>query len=255
VSGPASERREDLARFYAEGYDAAGADARRLGAWRALGARAKADHVMALCAEAGLRPASVVEVGCGDGALLAELRARGFAPGLWGYELSPTAVEIARGRGLAVEAFDGEHLPEPDGRFELGILSHVLEHVPDPAALLAETARVAGAVVVEVPLEANLSAGRAAKRGGAAEIGHLHRLSRGAVRAIVERAGLAVAAELSDPLTREAHAFFAATAAQRGRAAVKSAVRRGVHAVSPPAAERLFTVHYACLARRPGRVP
>jgi SAM-dependent methyltransferase len=248
VSGPASERREDLARFYAEGYDAHGADAERLGAWRALGARAKADHVAALCARAGLRPASVVEVGCGDGALLAELRARGFAPALVGFELSPTAVELARARGLDVEEFDGARLPGPDGRFELGILSHVLEHVPEPASLLAETARVARGVMVEVPLEANLSAGRAVKRGAAAEIGHLHRLNRGAVREIVARAGLTVAAELSDPLTREAHAFFATTPALRARAAVKSAVRRGLHRAAPRAAERLYTVHYACLA-------
>jgi SAM-dependent methyltransferase len=249
VSGPASESPEDLARFYAEGYGGAGADAERLGAWRALGARAKADHVIALCAHAGLRPRSALEVGCGDGALLAELRERALAPELAGYELSPTAVELARARGLAVRVFDGGRLPEPDARFDLGILSHVLEHVAEPERLLAETARVAGAVVVEVPLEANLSAGRAGKRGGAAEIGHLHRLSRGAVREIVARAGLTVVAELADPLSREAHAFFAATPAQRARAAIKSAVRRGLHRAAPRAAERLFTVHYACLAR------
>jgi SAM-dependent methyltransferase len=193
----------------------------------------------------------VVEIGCGDGALLAELRARDFAPERAGYELSPTAVELARARGLAVEAFDGERLPAPADRFDLAILSHVLEHVPEPVALLAEAARVAPAVVVEVPLEANLSAGRAAKRGGAVAIGHLHRLSRSAVRDLAARAGLEVAAELSDPLTREAHAFFAATPSRRARAAAKSVVRRGLHRAAPRAAERLFTVHYACLARRP----
>ena len=80
MSGPAGESPQDLARFYAEGYAGAGADAERLGAWRALGARAKADHVTALCARAGLRPRSALEVGCGDGALLAELRERALAP-------------------------------------------------------------------------------------------------------------------------------------------------------------------------------
>ena len=249
MSGPAGQSPEDLARFYAEGYAGAGADAERLGAWRALGARAKADHVTALCARAGLRPRSALEVGCGDGALLAELRERALAPELAGYELSPTAAELARARGLAVRVFDGARLPEPDRRFDLAILSHVLEHVTEPERLLAETARVAGAVVVEVPLEANASARRGAKRAGAAEIGHLQRFDRAAVRALVAAAGLRMAAEMADPLTREAHAFFATTGAGRARAAVKSAVRRGLHRAAPGAAERLFTVHYACLAR------
>src|SRR5213075_2506045 len=108
----------------------------------------------------------VLEVGCGDGALLAELADRGFAPTLAGFEISERAAEIARGRGLDVEVFDGSHLPAGDASYDLGILSHVLEHVRDPGELLRETARVCRAVVVEVPLEANLSARRSGKREG-----------------------------------------------------------------------------------------
>ena len=245
---------EELARFYVEGYARPRADADRLGAWRALGARAKADHVSELCRRGGVRPRSVVEVGCGDGALLAELAARGFAPELAGFELSEPAVELARARGIPgaarIEAFDGSRLPAAEATWGLGILSHVLEHVPDPAALLAETARVSRAVVVEVPLEANLSARRAAKRRGAEEIGHLHSFDRAAVRAIADRAGLAVTRELSDPLPRAAHAFFADTAAARARANAKAFLRLAAFGASPRAAERLFTVHYACLCER-----
>ncbi len=66
----------------------------------------------------------------------------------------------------------------PTAQYGLGILSHVLEHVPDPPALLAEAARACGAVVMEVPLESNLSARRASKREHAEEVGHLQRLDR-----------------------------------------------------------------------------
>ena len=130
------------------------------------------------------------------------------------------------------------------------MLSHVLEHVEDPAPLLREAARVAPAVLVEVPLEANRSAGRPAKRAEAARIGHIQFLDRAAVHALVAAAGLAVAAELSDPLPYAHHAFFAASRPARARAALKAGVRRALWGVSPRAAERLFTVHYACLARR-----
>jgi ubiquinone/menaquinone biosynthesis C-methylase UbiE len=246
--------RENPARFYDESYRRASAEGDLHARWRQLSARGKADHAIELCARAGLRPARIAEIGCGDGALLAELGARGLAGELHGFEVSEEAARIARGRGTpglaAVTVYDGERLPAADGSFDVAILSHVLEHVTEPAALLREAARVARAVVLEVPLEANLSASRAAKREGAAEIGHLQALDRPAVRSLVESAGMSVRAELLDPLPLEVHTFFAPAGAPRARATAKAAVRRGLFTLSPGLAERAFTLHYACLAVR-----
>jgi SAM-dependent methyltransferase len=205
--------------------------------------------VLALCSRTGLSPTGILEIGCGDGALLCELRARRFGGRLEGLEITEAAVEIAGGRAEIdrVRLYDGARLPAQDGEYDLGILSHVLEHVPDPPALLAEAARACGAVVMEVPLEANLSARRAAKREHAQEVGHLQRLSRADARAIVARAGLRVAAELEDPLPRSVQMFFATTALTRARGSTKWALRAGLHRLAPGLARRLFTVHYACL--------
>jgi SAM-dependent methyltransferase len=240
----------DTRAFYEAGYTVAdAAEAQRLGRWRALGARSKAAHARALCAGAGLRPATLVEIGCGDGALLAELRC--LAPVRDGFELSSSAAELARrhvpdARRIAV--YDGVRVPAADDAYELAVLSHVLEHVPDPAPVLAEAARVASWVLVEVPLEANRSAARPAKRAQAARIGHLHAFDRAGVHALIAGAGLEVQGDLTDPLPYAHHAFFGA----RRRAAVKWAVRAGAHRLAPRAAERLFTVHYAALALRRG---
>jgi len=239
-----------LVRFYDDAYAGGDrADAMRYSRWRALGALGKADHVLALCAAAGIRPASTLEIGCGDGALLCELARRRFGGRLEGLEIAEAAVAIARARKeiAAVALYDGAHVPAPEGAYELGILAHVLEHVPDPAALLAEAARVCGAVVMEVPLEANLSARRATKRAHAQEVGHLQRLDRAGAREIVAGAGLRVAGELEDPLPLPVHLFFATSALARGRARVKWALRTGLHRLAPGLARRLFTVHYACL--------
>jgi SAM-dependent methyltransferase len=235
--------------FYEDSYARAGEQALLYSRWRALGARGKADHVTALCARAGVLPASTLEVGCGDGALLCELRKRGFGGSLHGVEISNTAVELARGREQidTVEIYDGERLAAADGAYELGIVSHVLEHVADPVALLAEAGRACRVVVVEVPLEDNLSARRASKRESAEEVGHLQRLSRTATRALVERAGLAVVGEIEDPLPLAVHRFFARTRAQALTATTKWGTRCVVHRLARPLARRLFTVHYACL--------
>ena len=61
-----AELRED----YEQRYDPGGADTDRYGEWRALCANGKADHVAQLARALPRPPATVLEVGCGDGGLL-----------------------------------------------------------------------------------------------------------------------------------------------------------------------------------------
>ena len=238
-----------LVEFYDESYARQGADAQLYADWRALGAKGKADHVVRLCGQASIRPSKILDVGCGDGALLSELRRRRFGQILEGVEITEAAVQIARERVEidSVRLYDGAHLEMPDAAFDLGIVSHVLEHVPDPAALLAEVGRACKAVVMEVPLEANISARRESKREHAEEVGHLQRLERDSAREIVSGAGMRVAGELEDALPLAAQRFFARTPAQKATATVKWGARTSLHLLAPPFARRLFTVHYACL--------
>jgi SAM-dependent methyltransferase len=243
------EDSDSLIDFYEEAYSGSGAEGARYADWRTLSAAAKAEHVIELCGRGGVDPRSTLDVGCGDGALMEELHVRGFGGRLVGMEISQAALRIAGARAAVDEvgSFDGRVLSLPDGSFELGVLSHVLEHTPDPPALLAEVARVCRAVVFEVPLEANRSARRPSKRAHAKEIGHLHRLDRSAAREIALQAGLNPAAELADPLGLAVQRFFAETPAGRAKATAKWAFRAGAHRTAPALAERLFTVHYACL--------
>ena len=166
-----------------------------------------------------------------------------------GFEISERAVELASGRPEIerVERFDGATLPAADGAYDLGVLSHVLEHVPDPAPLLRETARVARAVVVEVPLEANRSASRPEARAGARGDRPPAPLLAGGRARARRAAGLRVEAELTDPLPWQVHTFWAEGAAARVKGLAKAAVRRSAFKLAPARAERLFTVHYACL--------
>ena len=240
-----------LREFYAPHYTVTDpARGERLGRWRALGAANKAAHVAALYGAAG----PVVEIGCGDGALLAALSSRGIGSRLDGFEISPEAAELARLKDIPrvgrIEAYDGVRIPAEDDAYDLAILSHVVEHIPEPLPVLREAARLAPRVIVEVPLEANRSARRPAVRAEAARIGHVHAFDRDAVRLLCSRAGLTVVSELTDPLSLAHHSFFAADAAARGKAALKTFVRRAAFRASPERAERLFTVHYACLAAR-----
>lgn len=240
---------DELREFYEAGYSAEGERGELYERWRALSARGKVDHALTLLAAPDASGLALLEVGCGDGALLAELRARRPAWRLAGVEIAaaPAGLAAARNPGADVRVYDGATLPHGDGSFDVGLLSHVLEHVPDPVAVLAETARVCRRVVLEVPLEDNLSGRRRSRAALASAAGHLDPLSRAEVGRIIDAAGLRRLRELTDALPREVHRFFARTPAQELRADVRWLARAGLHRVAPRAAGRLVTLHYAVL--------
>lgn len=247
----------DTRDFYERAYLGTGVpeDAARGVRWRELGGVIKADHVDRLLERCPVPPQKVIEIGCGDGAVLQELSRRGIGRIRVGIDISQTAVRIASSRPGVDEAwaFDGEHIKAPDEAYDLAICTHVLEHVVEPLALLREITRIARAVVVEVPLERNLSARRPSARALSRGAGHLQRFSRTAVRRLVTEAGWTVHDELLDPLPVAVHTFGAAGRRARAAAGAKSAVR-SILASAPVIAERLMTLHYAVLVLPPSAV-
>jgi SAM-dependent methyltransferase len=245
-------RPADIPEFYENAY-APIADGERYRRWRELGAVAKADHVVALAHRIGCAaPGVVAEIGCGDGAVLGELGRRGFGTTRVGFEISAAAVRIATERPEIAEVavFDGARLPADDGAYDLAFATHVLEHVHAPAPLLREMMRVARAVVVEVPLERNVSARRPAARAMSEAAGHVQRFDRAAIRRLVTDAGWPVRGEIVDPLGADVHLFGRGSPAARAKGRAKWAVRRAL-AVSPALGTRLVTMHYAVVATPP----
>jgi len=91
-----------------------------------------------------LPPGRVLDVGCGDGALLAALLA--LRPDLTGEGYDVLARPDAR---IAVTPFDGTHLPVAESGADSVLLVDVLHHAEDPVSLLRECARAAPCVVVK----------------------------------------------------------------------------------------------------------
>jgi SAM-dependent methyltransferase len=113
------------------------------------------------------RPSRVLEVGVGEGEVFDRVRERWPGVPYAAIDLpDPDLAADWRQRGLAGAFADIGRLPFPDATFDLVLAIEVLEHVPDPAAALAELARVARRdLVLSVPREpiwrvANLARGK-----------------------------------------------------------------------------------------------
>lgn len=124
-------------------------------AWLSVGAPEKALSVERLTR--GLRIVSVLEVGCGTGAILAELARSHVGYDYAGCEPSQVLFEQARSRKFGVDVdlrcATFEDSGFADRQWDVVVLSHVLEHTMDPAALVARVLLAARYVVIEVPLE------------------------------------------------------------------------------------------------------
>jgi SAM-dependent methyltransferase len=123
-----------------------------------------------------LRGKKVVDVGCGAGDYL-----QFCGPGSVGVDLSPDGLAAARARGLFVLDHDVNKMPLPLAAesFHVVLLSHVLEHVNAPLALLREANRLlypGGRIIIGLPIEDGLySRLRMDYYGG--EEGHLYSFS------------------------------------------------------------------------------
>jgi SAM-dependent methyltransferase len=138
---------------------------------------------------------SLLDVGCGNGTYLATMKELGWHT--VGIETDEHAAEIARNRfGLDVRIGSLADAMFPADSFDAISLSHVIEHVYDPVALLTECCRIlrpGGKLIVLTPNTRSLGHRifRAAWRG-LEPPRHIQLFNRSTLSVAVQRAGLRV---------------------------------------------------------------
>jgi len=100
-------------------------------------------RLLELRAHAGGR---LLDVGCGNGYLLAHMQSLGW--NAEGIDLDPRAIACARAVGLTVRQGSLEQVRHDDASFDVVMFVDVLHHTDDAGALLKEAARVARKALV-----------------------------------------------------------------------------------------------------------
>jgi SAM-dependent methyltransferase len=151
-------------------------------------------------------PRSIVDVGCGEG-VLTERWADRISGRVVGVDLEDPKLRAEWERrtrpNLEFRTGLGDRLPYGDGEFDAATAIEVLEHVPDPQAVLDDMARVASRwLLVSVPREPlwrglNLARGSYLRELGNTP-GHLNHWSKRSFARLLGRYG--EIAELRSPL-------------------------------------------------------
>ncbi len=216
--------------------------------WDSADASWKAGKLYQLLVDHDCQPSSIVEVGCGSGAVLVALR--GYFPqaSLAGFDIAPEAKRFWGGpnaTGIRFELADYLALeaPVPD----LVLVLDVLEHLGNPWEFLARLRQRAKLVAIHFPLD--LSALSVLRETPLLQVrdkvGHLHYFTRGLALSLLQESGFEI--------IEARYTGAALDAPQRSfKTRVAGWVRRLAYAVDRDLGARLFGGETLIVLVRPG---
>jgi SAM-dependent methyltransferase len=128
---------------------------------------------------------SIGEFGCGYGGLLGALREDGAE--VMGYDIDQIAVDFGRTKGL--DLFHADEWLGHTKRFDLIVLSHVVEHIYDLdhfVESVKKRIKPDGIIFIEVP---GIQSPKVKSRKYSAQVGHLHYFDKVTLTMLMERHG------------------------------------------------------------------
>ena len=165
--------------------------------WDSADSSWKADKLAEFLAEHNVNPGSIVEVGCGSGAVLAALRKYFPDTSLSGFDIAPDAKRFWKDESLNGIHFElADYLVQDGPVPDLVLLIDVLELIGNPWEFLAHLRRRSKLIAIHFPLDLSaLSVLRERPLLNVREkVGHLHYFTRGLALSLLEESGYEIVA-------------------------------------------------------------
>jgi SAM-dependent methyltransferase len=159
--------------------------------WHVEDSSWKAAQICRALNENGIAPSTVGEIGCGAGTVLRGLHDAIPDARFVGYDVSPTAIELARRLETDRLVFKCTDLFADDARFDVLLAIDVFEHVEDYLGFLRKLRSHAAVGVFHIPLDISVSAVLRPGRIIATRkrVGHLHYFTKETALATLEYVG------------------------------------------------------------------
>lgn len=216
--------------------------------WRWLVAMDKANNIISLCKNHPHN--SILEIGAGEGSILKWLSELMFGKELYGLEISTSGVETIQKKQIKslieCKLFDGYNISYENNKFDLAILSHVLEHIEYPRKLIYEASRIAKYVFIEVPLEDTMCLSHDfVPNTPPYKFGHINFYTPKTIRILIQTCNLDI---LSQNITNPSRRAYIYQSGNRG--VIKYFVKESLLKLVPRIAINIFTYHSSLFCRK-----
>jgi ubiquinone/menaquinone biosynthesis C-methylase UbiE len=149
--------------------------------WHSEDSPWKAQKILEILNRNRLKPLNIADCGCGSGVILNELSKSKELENSYfkGYDISPQAIEIARGlNNSKIDFFNSDLLTLEEQYFDLLLIIDVFEHVPNYLEFLEKCSRKADYKVYHIPLGIHVSSVlRNILTRDRYDIGHIHQFN------------------------------------------------------------------------------
>lgn len=212
--------------------------------WRRISAIGKVENIISLC---NILPhTTILEIGAGEGSILKRLSDLNFGDNLFAIEISQSGVDTIANKNIPrlteYKLFDGYHIPYEDNKFDIAILSHVIEHVEHPRQLIYEASRIAKYLFVEVPLE---DTSRLPDNYVFDKVGHINFYSMKTIRRLLQTCNLNVLSEVVANSPKNTYTFRVGS-----KGLINYYIKQFFLYFSPRLATNLFCYHGALVCEK-----
>lgn len=226
--------------------------------WLRRGAVQKVDSIETLIARQKIAPDSILELGCGPGAVIGEIQRRGLASRCYGVDFSEHAISLMASLYPEVhgKTADVTKAPNPFNvkDFDVVVVSHTIEHLEHPHAFLQAIRQITFKyLIAEVPLEDLLFGKLKSVFQGRSNnsAGHVQFFTQKTFRELLRRAKYRITDEfLYAPFFGKDTLRFAYGQQHKIKQIQKSLTERWLPLLSGPLWVRLYHAHYAVICEK-----